>query len=592
MARFALTQSVCIAAVTCAAILVTGCESETPVVKEQPVEAAHRSIETIADEVLAAMLERYPSMATQYSIEGARHDHLFDNSRDALAEWQVREDAWLAELDAIGEPAVVGSRDWVSFGILREQLAASQATRICRKELWETSTTTAWYTGMPFIFDIQPIESDDEKVQALARLGEVDRFIDNEVTNLRKGLELGYSSPRLTVEAVPEEVRALRDDSSPFLAMGVRAKDEVFEGDVQTIFDKEIVPAIDRFADFVEGEYLNQAREEIAISHNPNGAECYPTLVRSFATIQPTADEIHELGLAQMSRIRAEMQAILAEHYEGESVEKFVRRINIDAEFTFRSEDEVLQYSVDSLDAAKAKMADVFGLLPRADVVIKPYPAFAASGVGEYHSSSEDGTRPGIFYIAVRNPENRSRATQQSTLYHETYPGHHLQGAIALELGDTVHALARYLWNSGYGEGWALYSERVAQELELYNGPLDLMGLLSDQGARAARLVIDSGIHTKGWTRQQSVDYMMNNTGWAPVDIQNDINRYISWPGQANSYMLGMLEIRRLRTMAEVELGGQFDIRDFHDRVLENGSMTLPMTEKAVLAWIEKTKRE
>ncbi len=592
MARSILTRFTCIAAVACSALLISACESETPVAESPVAESAQRNIETIADEVLAAMLERYPAMATRYSIEGARHDRLFDNSPQALTEWQAREDTWLAELDAIGEPTDVGSRDWVTFGILHEQLAASQATRICRKELWETSTTTAWYTGMPFVFDIQPLESDDLKEQALARLGEVDRFIDNEVSNLRKGLELGYSSPRLTVAAVPEEVRALRDGSSPFLAMGARAEDEVFEGDVRRIFDAEIVPAIDRFADFVEGEYLEQAREEIAISHNPNGAACYPTLIRSFATIQPTADEIHELGLAQMSKIRGEMRAILAEHYEGESIEKFVRRINVDAEFTFRSEDEVLQYSVDSLDAAKEKMADVFGLLPKADVVIKPYPAFAASGVGEYHSSSEDGSRPGIFYIAVRNPENRSRATQQSTLYHETYPGHHLQGAIALELGDKVHSLARYLWNSGYGEGWALYSERVAQELDLYNGPLDLMGLLSDQGARAARLVIDSGIHTKGWTRQQSVDYMMNNTGWAPVDIQNDINRYISWPGQANSYMLGMLEIRRLRTLAEVELGEQFDIRDFHDRILENGSMTLPMTEKAVLAWIEKTKQE
>ncbi len=592
MAHRVLTRFTCIAVATCAALLISACESETPVAEEPAAESAERNIETIADEVLAAMLERNPTMATSYLIEGARHDRLFDNSLQALAEWQAREDIWLAELNAIGEPTDVGSRDWVTFGILHEQLAASQATRICRKELWETSTTTAWYTGMPFVFDIQPLESDDLKEQALARLGEVDRFIDNEVSNLKKGLQMGYSSPRLTVAAVPDEVRALRDDNSPFLAMGARVEDEVFEGEVRTIFNEEIIPAIDRFANFIEGEYLEQAREEIAISHNPNGAECYPALVRSFATIQPTADEIHALGVAQMSKIRGEMQAILAEHYEGESVEKFVRRINIDAEFTFRSEDEVLQYSVDSLDAAKEKMADVFGLLPKADVVIKPYPAFAASGVGEYHSSSEDGSRPGIFYIAVRNPENRSRATQQSTLYHETYPGHHLQGAIALELGDKVHSLARYLWNSGYGEGWALYSERVAQELDLYNGPLDLMGLLSDQAARAARLVIDSGIHTKGWTRQQSVDYMMNNTGWAPVDIQNDINRYISWPGQANSYMLGMLEIRRLRTLAEVELGEQFDIRDFHDRILENGSMTLPMTEKAVLAWIEKTKQE
>jgi uncharacterized protein (DUF885 family) len=286
------------------------------------------------------------------------------------------------------------------------------------------------------------------------------------------------------------------------------------------------------------------------------------------------------------------MKEILNEHYDGESVESFVRRVNNDPEFTFRSEDEVLQYSVDSLDAAKERMADVFGLLPKADVVIKPYPDFAAGGVGEYHSSSEDGTRPGIFYISVLDPEHRSRAPQQSTLYHETYPGHHLQGAIALELGDKVHPLARYLGNSGYAEGWALYAERVAQELGLYGDSIDIMGLLSDQGARAARLVIDTGLHTKGWTRQQAVDYMMNNTAWPAVDIENDINRYISWPGQANSYMLGMLEIRRLRTLAEVELGEQFDIRDFHDNILKNGSMTLPMTEKAVLAWIDKTKQE
>lgn len=556
----------------------------------EPQAAEQRDIEAIADDYLAAMLIRFPSMATNYSIPGARHDRLFDNSLEALAKWQAREDAWLAELDAIAEPRDIGSRDWITFGILHEQLAASQATRICRNEIWETSTTTAWYGGMPFIFDIQPLDSDDLKAQALARLGAVDDFVDNEIANLRKGLELGYSSPRLTVEAVPEEARSLLVAENPFLNMGRRGEDEIFEGLVQTIFDKEIAPAINRYADFIEFEYLDKARKEIAISYNPDGAACYPHLVRSFATVSPSADEIHALGLAQIAKIRVEMQDVLATEYEGESIESFVRRINVDAEFTFRSEDEVLQYSLDSLQAAKNKMADVFGLMPKADVEIKPYPAFAASGVGEYHSSSEDGTRPGIFYIAVRDPENRSRATQQSTLYHETYPGHHLQGAIALELGDKVHTLARYLGNSGYGEGWALYSERVAQELDLYSGPLDLMGLYSDQAARAARLVIDSGIHTKGWTRQQAVDYMMNNTGWAPVDIQNDINRYISWPGQANAYMLGMLEIRRLRTLAETTLGEKFDLREFHDRILENGSMTLPMMQHAVINWIENTQ--
>jgi uncharacterized protein (DUF885 family) len=235
-------------------------------------------------------------------------------------------------------------------------------------------------------------------------------------------------------------------------------------------------------------------------------------------------------------------------------------------------------------------MASVFDLLPKADVLIKPYPDFAASGSGEYHSSSEDGARPGIYYIAVSEPQLRTQATQQSTLYHETYPGHHLQGAIALELGDAVHPIARYLGNAGYGEGWALYAERLADELDLYDRPLDRIGLLSDQGARAARLVIDTGIHTLGWDRDQAVDYMLNHCGWSRFDIENEINRYISWPGQANAYMLGMLELKRLRALAEDQLGDGFDLKTFHRRVLENGSVTLPMVQATILDWITTQK--
>ena len=546
------------------------------------------SIEELADEVLAATMNRYPSMPTFYSIKNSRHDRLFDNSLKALTVWQVKEDEWLARLNALGEPQEIGSRDWVTYGILRESLEAARDTRICRKELWETSTTTAWYTSLPFIFDIQPLDSEELKNEALQRLEQVDNFIDTEIENLKLGLSQGYSSPRVTVEAVPSEARALLDENSPFLAIGVRANDDSFKEKVQNIFDEEIAPAIHRFAVFIEEDYLNKARNEISISFNPNGSECYPALVRSFLTIQPSADQIHELGLQQIKKIRGEMEAILNEHYSGESIEKFLRRMNLDEEFTFTSEEEVVQYSRDALDTARKEAAKVFGLMPKAGVEIKPYPEFAASGVGEYHSSSEDGTRPGIFYIAVKDPTHRSRASQLSTLYHETYPGHHMQGAIALELGSKVHSFVRYTYNAGYSEGWGLYSERLAQELNLYKNSLDLMGMLSDQAARAVRLVIDSGIHTKGWTRQQSIDYMLNNTGWAKVDIENDINRYISWPAQANAYMLGMLEIRRLRDFSERELADNFDLSGFHDRILENGSMTLPMTEKAILSWVAK----
>ena len=547
-------------------------------------------IEVLADEYLAALLERYPEMATYYSIEGAPHDRLFDNSLAAQAEWEAREDAWLAKLRSINAPTDIGSRDWVTYGILREELESAQATRVCRSELWSASTTTSWHSGLPFIFEVQPVDTPELRAQALDRLRQVDQYIDGEIANLRLGLERGYSAPRITVEAVPDQARALIGDDSIFLNPATRANDTEFAAAVSAIYENEIVPAVNRYADFIEETYLAEAREEIALSANRDGDACYPALVRSFSTIQPSAEEIHALGLEQIEGIRGEMRVTIDEHFGGGSIAEFLRRVNIDPEYTFETEDAVLQYSVDALDAVKAAMPRAFNRLPRADVIVKPYPEFAESGVGEYHPSSEDGTRPGVYYIAVTEPRKRTRAWQLSTLHHETYPGHHLQIAISLELGDRVHPIARYLGNSGFSEGWALYSERLADELGLYRNPLDYIGLYSDQGARAARLVIDTGLHTKGWTRQQAVNYMLDNTSWSEIDIQNDINRYISWPGQATAYMLGMLKIKRLRALAEAELGDDFDLKTFHDRVVGFGGITLPMLEASILAWIEEQR--
>jgi uncharacterized protein (DUF885 family) len=381
-------------------------------------------------------------------------------------------------------------------------------------------------------------------------------------------------------------MRTLLGPESIFLGPGQRSDDPAFAESVERIYTQQIAPAVNRYADFIETEYLGEARETLAISGNPEGAACYPALVRSFVTVGVSAEKIHAVGLKQVANIREEIQVTLDEHFGGGDVSAFLRRVNEDPTFTFDTEEAVLQYSTDALDAVKAAMPRAFGALPKADVLVKPYPEFAESGSGEYHSSSEDGSRPGIFYIAVTDPTGRSISNQLATLHHETFPGHHLQGAIALELGDQQHPLARYLWNSGYGEGWALYSERLADELGLYPTPLDRIGLYSDQIARASRLVIDSGLHTMGWTRQQAVDYMMANSGWAPVDIQNEIDRYISWPAQATSYMLGMIEIRRLRTLAEETLGDNFDLRAFHDRVVGMGGITLPMLEESIEVWI------
>ena len=558
-------------------IILTACAEPAPLPS---------AIEQLADEYLEAMMEEDALMGTYYAIEGSRHDRLPDNSLAGLAAWQQKEAAWLSALEGIPAPPEIGSRDWVTYGLLKEQLQSSVGTRLCRDELWAASTTTSWHTWIPFVFDIQPLESPDLSAQALPRFAAMDTYIDNEIDNLREGLRLGYSAPRVTVEAVPSQVRSLIGPDSIFLGPAQRSDDAAFSEAATQIYNEEIAPALNRFADFIENEYLAEAREVLAVSGNPNGEACYPALVRGFVTVGVPAEEIHAVGLEQVAKIREEIQVTLDEHFGGGDVSEFLRRVNEDPAFTFDTEEAVLKYSTDALDAVKAAMPRAFGLLPKADVLVKPYPEFAESGSGEYHSSSEDGTRPGIFYIAVADPTGRSISNQLATLHHETFPGHHLQGASALELGDQQHPLARYLWNSGYGEGWALYSERRADELGLYPTPLDRIGLYSDQIARASRLVMDSGLHTLGWTRQQTVDYMMANSGWAPVDIQNEIDRYISWPAQATSYMLGMIEIRRLRTLAEETLGDYFDLRGFHDRVVGMGSITLPMLEESIEVWI------
>ncbi|CAI8333517.1 MAG: Uncharacterised protein [Halieaceae bacterium] len=559
------------------ATILTGCAEPAPLPS---------AIEQLADEYLEAMMEEDALMGTYYAIEGARHDQLPDNSLAGLAAWQQKEDAWLSALEGIPAPTEIGSRDWVTYGLLKEQLQSAVGTRLCRDELWAASTTTSWHTWIPFVFDIQPLETPELRAQALTRFAAMDTYIDNEIDNLREGLRLGYSAPRVTVEAVPGQVRSLISPDSIFLGPALRTDDTAFAEAVEQIYTEQIAPSLNRFADFIEKEYLAEARETLAVSGNPNGEACYPALVRGFVTVGVPAEEIHAVGLEQVAKIREEIQVTLDEHFGGGDVSEFLRRVNEDPAFTFDTEEAVLQYSTDALDAVKAAMPKAFGVLPKADVLVKPYPKFAESGSGEYHSSSEDGTRPGIFYIAVTDPTGRSISNQLATLHHETFPGHHLQGAIALELGDQQHPLARYLWNSGYGEGWALYSERLADELGLYPTPLDRIGLYSDQIARASRLVMDSGLHTLGWTRQQTVDYMMANSGWAPVDIQNEIDRYISWPAQATSYMLGMIEIRRLRTLAEETLGENFDLRGFHDRVVGMGSIPLPMLEESIEVWI------
>ncbi len=397
----------------------TGCHSYRALPDATPAELhgptlAQRDVEAIADEYLSALLEYAPELGTMYSLPGAPHDRLSDHSPEARAAWQAREDTWLAQLDALGMPTEVGSRDWVTWGILHETLASSAAIRVCRNELWAASSTTGWHTSVPSLFEIQPVDTPELQRQALRRLATLPKYIDIEIANLRRGLESGFSAPRLTVAPAVSEVRALAGADSPLLSPGIRAGDPKFAAEVQALFESEIAPAVERYARFLETEYLPRAREEIGIGYNPDGAKCYPALVRHYATIEPAASEIHRLGLEQIAGIRAEMQDIIDKHFAGATIEAFLQGLNDDPKYTFRTEDEVLQYSVAALARAKARMPEAFGRLPKADVEIRAYPAYRASGTGEYHPSSGGRHAPGCLLHCRRQSDPPAHVRSRS----------------------------------------------------------------------------------------------------------------------------------------------------------------------------------
>jgi uncharacterized protein (DUF885 family) len=568
-----------VAAGLCAAALASGCVT-APQRTDDPA-----AVRALADEYLAARLERYPEMITFYGLAG-RHDRLTDNSQAALAAWEAREDDFLTRLDRLAPPAP-GEEAWAVYGIMHEALAADIAMRVCRSELWGVSEADGWQTTLPYIAEIQPVDDEALRAQALARARALAIYLDNEIVNLREGLKLGYSAPKGNVRLVIDEVRGLLAPDSPLSSPARRAGVAPFEAAYRSTLENKVEPALRRYIEFLEKEYLPAAREEIAVSENPDGARCYAAAVRFHSTLSLSPRRIHSIGLEQMAKIRAEMGVIGRRSFATDDVTALLAKLRSDPQYAFHSRQEIVDYAQAALGRAREAVPKWFGLLPRADVRIEPYPAYReASGTGEYQSSSEDGTRPGLFYIPTVNPEKRPRAGQESLCFHETIPGHHLQGAIALERGSAIHPLARYLYSSGYGEGWALYAERLADEMQLYSGDLDRMGMLSDQAARAARLVVDTGIHAMGWTRDQAIRYMLENTIWSADDIEAEVDRYIVWPGQATSYMLGMLEIMRLRAQAREKLGERFDIRAFHDRVLEDGSVPLPLLADKVDHWI------
>lgn len=553
-------------------------------------ESADVAVTALADSYLAAFFERYPDQATYYGVPNRHHDQLPDNSLTALRAWQAKEDAWLKEAAAIDPATIENAPLRATYAIVREAVEGSVNARVCRNELWNVSQMTGWQVNFGYLVTIQPVGTADARKEALARWGALASYLDTEIANLREGIKGKYTAPALNVRIVMGQMDGLLKSpvaDQPFLSPGVRDKDPEFSKAFKALFDGQIAPAIRRYRAFLEKEYLPAARQEIAVAANPDGAACYAASIRYFSTLAKTPDQVHEVGLREIDNLSREMQQISRASFHVDDVPTLLKQLRTQPKYMFKSRTELIDYSKAALARAQAKMPEWFGNLPKAAVAIEPYPAFREKNASnEYNAPAEDGSRPGLFYINAYQAEKKPRAPAESTAFHETIPGHHLQIAIALERANN-HPIGRYLGNSGYTEGWGLYAERLASEIGLYSADIDRIGMLSSQAFRAARLVVDTGIHSKGWSRQQAIGYMMTHTAEAEDDIKAEIDRYIIYPGQATSYMLGNLEIRSAREAAQRTMGERFSVKTFHDKVLEDGAVPVSFMSAKIRAWAE-----
>jgi uncharacterized protein (DUF885 family) len=444
-----------------------------------------------------------------------------------------------------------------------------------------------------YLVTIQPVGSDEARREALARWSQLPAYLDTEIANLREGLKAGYSAPKGNVRLTIDQMNTLIATplaESPFDSPSVRDKTAEFQKPFDLLVREQIVPAFTRYRDFLEREYLPAARDAVGVSANPGGAACYDAAVRAYSSLPVPARDVHATGVREVARLDAEMKAIGERSFKTGDVPKLLERLRTDKAFLFKSREDLIGYSQAALARAKAAMPEWFGLTPNATVVIEPYPKFREkSGPNEYNPPAEDGSRPAVFFINAYRAETKSRAPAESTAFHETIPGHHLQLTIALERKG-IHPVGKYLGSSGYSEGWGLYSERLADEMKLYSGDLDRIGMLSSQALRAARLVVDSGLHTLGWTRQQAIDFMLAHTAEPKDDVVSEVDRYIINPGQATSYMLGALEITKMRADAKQAMDARFDIKAFHDRVLEDGAVPVSFLREKIRAWSSAAK--
>ncbi len=563
--------------------------------KDAAANKADLAFETLLDQHWNWSLSLSPVFATSLGVRDY-DDQLDDPSLAAYEARIVTTKSYLDDFKSIDVAALSADNQLNHKLITLELETAIEASQFGGKYMIMTNrggphlTVTGMASRLPF-YNPADFQS------YIARLGVIPSYMSKATDRLRAGLDAGWSQPCAPMRGFESSIDThIVDDLQDSVFMAPfetkpktmsEATFNSFKTKAEAAVKDQVIPSLETFRDFYVSDYAPKCQKQVGTSAMPGGAEYYAHRVKMFTTTDLTADEVHNIGLSEVKRIRAEMDEVQQQAGFNGTFKEFQNYLRTNPEFYPKTAQERMDIAAVILKRMDGLLPELFTKFPRMPYGLKEIPADIAekTTTAYYNRPSGDGSRAGFYFINTTNLDKRPLYEMEALSLHEAVPGHHFQLALAQEL--PLPNFRKYGGFTAFSEGWGLYSERLGLDVGFYNTPYTNFGRLSYEMWRACRLVVDTGMHSKGWTRQQAIDFMADNSGLSLKNIENEVDRYITWPGQALAYKIGELKIRELRSLAEKELGENFDIRTFHDAVLENGAVPLSVLEEKIKAWIK-----
>ena len=556
----------------------------------------------LCDAFWQGYLEANPTRAT--SLGDKRYDDRLDDiTPRGIAREKKRLQATLARVQAIDARAL-SAQDRLTRAALVTEVENDLAWTECGLYEWMVDPLGGPQAEFMDLAEYTNIDTPEDASHYVERVTAMGPYLDDHIANLRAGKAAKKVAVRAAVQKTLDQL--MRINATPMESLGVwkpataphptwsRPDRELFAARLGKAIESSLLPAIERYRAFLDKEILPVSRppEHAGLSELPGGLECYKRMIHVHTSLDMSPEEIHRLGLEEVAKFRRDLAALGKKVFGTSDVAEIQKRLRTDPDMHFKTSAEVEAKAREALARAQAAVPRWFGIQPKAPCEVKVIGMHEApyTTIAYYREPSADGKRPGAYMINTYQPETRPRYEAEALAFHESVPGHHLQIAIAQELTG-LPEFRKHQGVTAYVEGWALYTEHLADEMGLYSSDVDRLGMLSFDAWRACRLVVDTGIHSMGWSRQRAIDYMTENSLLAENNIANEVDRYISWPGQALAYKIGQREILNLRAEAKRKLGARFDIKAFHDAVLENGAVSLPVLRQEVEAYIARAER-